>query len=121
MEDNAEPEEDLSIVSGTPVAEEGHAAVSFSERVNTHDPAKIAELMIAELNYIGGCAIQLWHRMLEVTKQAPRQVMVYLSDIYTDNVKDIVNHCCFKEVVRNHEFVAQMEEQEGEIHRNIAM
>jgi len=85
--------------------------------VNTHDPIKISEVMLNELNYLGGCTIQIWHRMLDVVRQVPRHVMVYLSDIHTDRSKDYVNHCCIKEVFRSKDFVTHMEEQEGEIHK----
>jgi hypothetical protein len=46
--------------------------------------------------------------------------MVYLSDIQQDRVKDFVSHSCFKEVFRNRDFVAKMEENEGEAHKLIS-
>lgn len=115
IEENEErPELSLSSISG--LEDEQGVSYRFSERVASHDPSKIANLLLSDLNLMAGSLFQLWHRLLELVKLVPRPLNTLLQDSYQEKLKEQLGESIMRQVHRTKDFSIAHEENIGELH-----
>jgi pimeloyl-ACP methyl ester carboxylesterase len=120
IEENEEhPELSLSSISGIE-DERQNSSFRFSERVASHDPCKIATLLLTDINLIAGSLFQLWHRLLELVKLVPRPLNTLLQEMHHDKVKERLSENIIRVVHRTKDFSIAHEENLGEMHETLA-
>ena len=120
IEENEErPELSLSSISGLD-DDQQNTSYRFSERVASHDPCKIANLLLSDLNLMAGSLFQLWHRLLELIKFVPRPLNTLLQEIYTEKLKEHLGESIIRLVHRTKDLSLAHEENIGELHENLA-
>lgn len=120
IEENEEhPELSLSSISGIE-DERQNMSYRFSERVASHDPCKIATLLLTDINLIAGSLFQLWHRLLELIKIVPRPLSTLLQEAHHDKIKERLSENIVRVVHRTKDFSIAHEENLGEMHEQLA-
>lgn len=120
IEENEEhPELSLSSISGID-DERQNTSYRFSERVASHDPCKIANLLLSDINLMAGSLFQLWHRLLELIKLVPRPLNTLLQEISEDKIKERLSESIIRVVHRTKDFSIAHEENIGELHEQLA-
>lgn len=120
IEENEEhPELSLSSISGIE-DERQNSSFRFSERAASHDPCKIATLLLTDINLMAGSLFQLWHRLLELIKLVPRPLNTLLQELCHDKIKERLSENIVRVVHRTKDFSIAHEENLGEMHEQLA-
>jgi Putative serine esterase (DUF676)/Protein FAM135 len=118
-EDNERPDLSLSSISGIDDEREKFNC-RFSERVASHDPTKIANLLLSDINLMAGSLFQMWHRLIELIKLVPRPLSTLLQETYDENIKERLGESIVRVVHRTKDFSMAHEENIGELHEQLA-
>ena len=114
------PELSISSISPDIEDERPRGVLRFSERVASHDPAKVASTLLLEINLIGGQMMMLWHRVIELVKGYPRPVTILLQERFYDRVRDKFSHSVVKNIIKIRDFTVTADHNIKETHEAAA-
>lgn len=77
---------------------------TFSQRVASHNPDKIAYELIAELNSVGAQMLQLWKKMLEMINKNTRSIINILKDQYNVEMRNQISKGVIRKIMRSSDF-----------------
>jgi len=93
------------------------APVSFSQRVGSSDPYKIAAQMQLDVNLVSTQVFQLWHKLIEIITINPKFVCELLRHQYEEKMREQWGEHIYRKIVETQDFANHSEENVGEIHR----
>ncbi|CAG9316223.1 unnamed protein product [Blepharisma stoltei] len=113
------PEISLSSISGLEEERQGSGS-RFSERVASHDPTKIAGMLLTDINLMAGQLLQLWHRLLDLVKLAPRPLSTLLQENFSEKFKERWSESIIRNVIKTKDFNLSSDENIGVTHDIVA-